>query len=308
MGPRRHAADVTDANVVLGRIDPEKPNGRHRDQLDVDAARSAMGKLGTKLGLGLGTDGGSDLRGRQSTHGWPHPSVVDRTRARSARIHPRCLRRRRSRAWRALVRKSASARCWSHFTPACCAPWAASSANVRYDYSRTVERAIDDIEPVAFRRRSCASSARKGEAQIKASQTTIDRIASATGSTCPISAKSIRCASGRTRLAAARYAEAFKEAYAAEFGNTLGNIPVVVVNVRTTVEGVRPAAPTKTARSRATGPRRNREGAATFISGSWIDTPIYARGDLNPVMIQAGRPSSSRPNHDGRAAGHEDPR
>lgn len=43
---------VTDANVVLGRIDPENPIGGQLDRLDVDAARDAIAReVGAPLGL-----------------------------------------------------------------------------------------------------------------------------------------------------------------------------------------------------------------------------------------------------------------
>ncbi|GGB43422.1 hydantoinase [Roseibium aquae] len=44
---------VTDANVVLGRIDPENPIGGKLDRLDVDAAKAAIDEhVGKALGLG----------------------------------------------------------------------------------------------------------------------------------------------------------------------------------------------------------------------------------------------------------------
>ena len=45
---------MTDANVVLARINADDPIGlTNLDRLDVAAARGAIGKLGERLGLGV---------------------------------------------------------------------------------------------------------------------------------------------------------------------------------------------------------------------------------------------------------------
>ncbi len=44
---------VTDANVVLARIDPSRPIGIERESLDIEAARAAIGALGEKIGLSV---------------------------------------------------------------------------------------------------------------------------------------------------------------------------------------------------------------------------------------------------------------
>ena len=72
---------VTDANVVLGRIDWRSPIGRaEQAALDIDAARVAVGRLSESLGLSLEATAESDRRGGQSEHGRPHPAAVGRTR------------------------------------------------------------------------------------------------------------------------------------------------------------------------------------------------------------------------------------
>jgi N-methylhydantoinase A len=80
---------------------------------------------------------------------------------------------------------------------------------------------------------------------------------------------------------------AFNEAYKAEFGNTLAGIPVMVINVRTTVEGKR----------KRVERHVNGAGAAQAATahasrrvhfGQWMDTPIFRRGDLKPGMTIAG--------------------
>ena len=64
---------------------------------------------------------------------------------------------------------------------------------------------------------------------------------------------------------------AFNEAYKAEFGNTLAGIPVMIINVRTTVEGKRKRAPsgTRTAPPPRKPRRRMRNARSTSANG-WI--------------------------------------
>ena len=80
---------------------------------------------------------------------------------------------------------------------------------------------------------------------------------------------------------AARLREAFLSAYAKEFGNTLGDIPVVVVNLRTVASGKRNvtrSAPQSGTSEGAPAPRSRRP----VHIGRWLDTPIYHRDDLHP--------------------------
>jgi N-methylhydantoinase A len=85
----------------------------------------------------------------------------------------------------------------------------------------------------------------------------------------------------------ARMIQAFEDAYRAEFGNTLAGIPVMVINVRTTVEGKR--API-TRQMNGTGSARGAQPHAKrrVHFGQWMDTPIYRRADLKPGMTVAG--------------------
>jgi N-methylhydantoinase A len=80
---------------------------------------------------------------------------------------------------------------------------------------------------------------------------------------------------------------AFNEAYKAEFGNTLAGIPVMVINVRTTVEGKRKRIERHINGAGAAGdPQAHARRQVHF--GRWIDTPIFRRSDLKPGMTVAG--------------------
>ena len=82
-------------------------------------------------------------------------------------------------------------------------------------------------------------------------------------------------------------AAAFHEAYAHEFGNTLGGIPVVVVNLRTSVTGLRkrPAEESRDAVERSVAqPKARRQ---VFFDG-WAETQVFDRTALVPGMAFDG--------------------
>jgi N-methylhydantoinase A len=84
-----------------------------------------------------------------------------------------------------------------------------------------------------------------------------------------------------------RMTMAFADAYRAEFGNTLAGIPVMIINVRTTVEGQRQRAERQmNGAASAQAPAVHAQRRVHF--GKWTDTPIYRRGDLKPGMAFAG--------------------
>ena len=70
---------VTDANVVMGRINADRPIGGKLDRLDVDAAKAALTKhVAEPLGL-PGRSGGSGCESRQRQDGGRYSGRVDRT-------------------------------------------------------------------------------------------------------------------------------------------------------------------------------------------------------------------------------------
>jgi N-methylhydantoinase A len=162
-----------------------------------------------------------------------------------------------------------------------------ASANVRYDYSRTVERTITDINPSDIAQ-IMREQRGEGEAQIKRDDAGTQTLSvthfvdmSYLGQ---IHAMRVPVEAG---WSVARMVQAFEDAYRTEFGNTLAGIPVMVINVRSTVEGKRA---TITRHMNGAGSARAPQPSATrrVHFGKWIDTPIYRRADLKPGMTFAG--------------------
>jgi N-methylhydantoinase A len=82
-------------------------------------------------------------------------------------------------------------------------------------------------------------------------------------------------------------AEAFYGVYQREYGNMLGDIPLVLVSLKTVVRGVRadvrpkPEAPSRPQPAEAWATR-------PVYFGRWIDTPIYDRARFKPGMTFTG--------------------
>jgi N-methylhydantoinase A len=85
----------------------------------------------------------------------------------------------------------------------------------------------------------------------------------------------------------ARLASAFEDAYRMEFGNTLGDIPIVLTSLKATVSVTPPGRikrPSQAINQRPAVPNGRRE---IFFHG-WRDSAVYHRADLDPGMTFQG--------------------
>jgi N-methylhydantoinase A len=278
---------VTDANVVLARIDPSRPIGIERESLDIESARTAMGALGAKLGLSVEETAEAIL------------AVVNQRMA--GRIRLLSIERGHDPRDFALVAFGGAgpvhgaalmqevgigAMLVPPYPGVLCAMGCAS-ASVRYDYSRTVERVITEIDPKDIAQIMREQRA-EGEAQVRASETPVEVLSAMhyvdMAYLGQIHAMRVPVEAG---WSFEQMTAAFNDAYKAEFGNTLAGIPVMVINVRTTVEGKRKRAERHMNGAAAThAPKAYAQRRVHF--GKWIDTPIFRRTDLKPGMTVAG--------------------
>jgi N-methylhydantoinase A len=280
-------ATVTDANVVLARIDPSRPIGVERESLDFESARAAIGALGAKLGLGIEQTAEAIL------------AVVNQRMA--GRIRLLSIERGHDPRDFALVAFGGAgpvhgaalmqevgigAMLVPPYPGVLCAMGCAS-ANVRYDYSRTVERVIGELDLGQVRQIMCEQR-QEGEAAIRASEAPVETL-SAVHAVDMAYLGQIHAM--RVPVEAdwsfERMTQAFNEAYRAEFGNTLAGIPVMVINVRTTVEGRRRRG-TRHVNGGASAGAATAHAKRRVHFGQWLDTHIYRRGDLKPGMTVAG--------------------
>jgi N-methylhydantoinase A len=278
---------VTDANVVLARIDPSRPIGIERESLDIANARAAMATLGAKIGLGVEDTAEAIL------------AVVNQRMA--GRIRLLSIERGHDPRDFALVAFGGAgpvhgaalmqevgigAMLVPPYPGVLCAMGCAS-ANVRYDYSRTIERLIAEIDGASIAQIMREQRA-EGEAAIRASKAPVD-VLTATHAIDMAYLGQIHAMRVPVEVdwTVERMTGAFNDAYRAEFGNTLAGIPVMVINVRTTVEGKRkPAERRLNGAASAETPKASAQRPVHF--GQWHDTPIYRRPDLRSGMTIVG--------------------
>ncbi len=273
---------VTDVNATLARINADHPIGlRHLASLDIDAARRAIGALGERIGLGveataeailtvvnqrmagrtrlLSVEQGHDPRdfvlvafgGAGPLHG---AAIMREVGVRTMLIPPH---------------------------PGVLCALGCAIADIRYDRSQTVERRVGDLDP-AWVRDILDDQRHWGEAQLAEGGTPVERVVTTHAAEMSYAGQihtlRVPVEAGWTP---ARMSEAFQEVYRREYGNTLGDIPIVLVSLKTAVRGVRPGHGRRAAF--AVEPRRaTPAGRRPVYFGGWIDTPIYDRAALRP--------------------------
>ena len=274
---------VTDANVVLGRINPGSLMNGSDSTLDVDGAREAVRRLGAQLGLGLEQTAEAIL------------AVVNQRMA--GRIRLMSIERGldpRDFAMvafggagplhcGALMRETGVSTMLVPLYPGVLCALGCVYADLRYDISQTVEQRLDKLEPgklagVIARQRE------QGQRQLDESQVPVD-VVTITHAADMAYAGQIH--SLRVTIEpdwdAARLGQAFNSVYREKFGNTLVGIPVVIVILRTIAIGVRSSVAlprSETACAVQATPSAHRP----VHFSQWYDTPVYQRADLAPGM------------------------
>jgi N-methylhydantoinase A len=160
-------------------------------------------------------------------------------------------------------------------------------ADLRYDFSRTVEQRLDLIPPGQI------AAILDGQREEGAAKLRSHGLPDAEIRTAHVADMSYAGQIHSLRVPiepgwpAERFREAFVDMYRQEFGNTLGDIPVMVVNLRTIAMGSRRVASAAVSSKRASGPPEPRSRRPVYVGG-WHDTPIYRREDLVPGHGFAG--------------------
>ncbi len=279
---RRGGSDptVTDANLVLGRINPRSPMTGSDAGLDLEGAQHAVAELGARLGLGpeataeailavVNQRMAGRIRLLSVERGLDPQAFVLVAFGGAGPMHGA-----------ALIREvGVRAMLVPRFPGVLCAMGCAM-ADIRFDFSQTVEKPLAELAAETLAA-ILAAQRREGEAELRRSEAPAARIAATHSADMAyagqIHALRVPVEAGWTP---ARMTAAFNETYCAEFGNTLEGIPVVLVNLRTTVTGQRdaapPAAPAATAASGPPAPAAHRR----VHFGTWHRTPIYRRSDL----------------------------
>jgi N-methylhydantoinase A len=274
---------VTDANVVLGRIDPNSLMNGSDNTLDVEGARKAVRELGEKMGLGLEQTAEAIL------------AVVNQRMA--GRIRLMSIERGldpRDFAMvafggagplhgGALMRETGTSTMLVPLYPGVLCALGCVYADLRYDISQTLEKRLDKLAHGELSG-ILAQQREQGRRQLDESEVPID-VATITHAADMAYAGQIHAL--RVPIEAdwdtARLEQAFNDVYREKFGNTLVDIPVVIVILRTIAIGARSSAELPHSEPGETGAPKA-AGSRPVHFGKWYDTPVYQRTALHPGM------------------------
>ena len=275
---------VTDANVVLSRINPASPMNGSDTSLDVEGARAAVRGLGEKMGLGLEATAEAIL------------AVVNQRMAGRIRLmsierglDPRdfalvAFGGAGPLHGGALMREVGVSTMLVPLYPGVLCALGCVYADLRYDISQTVEKRLDKLVPGELAD-IIARQREQGQQQLNESQVPIDvtTISHAADMAYAGQIHALRVAI-EPDWDSARLEKAFNEVYRATFGNTLADIPVVIVILRTIAVGKRSSASLPQATRFADGGAARPRSSRPVHFNTWYDTPVYVRDDLAPGM------------------------
>ncbi len=271
---------VTDANVALGRIDPEHPIGVG-GSLDVEGAREAIRHLGERMGLGVEQTAEAIL------------TIVENHMA--GRIRLITIERGLDPRNFALVAFGGAGPLHGgrlmkdvgigtllvpRYPGVLCAT-GCLMADIRYDFSQTLSSRVDLIS-MADLRCILDEHVQAGRQRLAEESSGIDDVIVTHHADMAYEGQIHQL---RVEIdpggSTADMAAAFRRAYEGEYHTNLGDLPINVVNVRTTVKGLRPR---ERRHLRAPLERGEPDAARTrrVHFGGWVETPVYERDSLLP--------------------------
>ncbi|GHE03245.1 hydantoin utilization protein A [Defluviimonas sp. 20V17] len=285
---------LTDANLVLGRINAARPIGGKLDRLDLKAARAAIARsVGDPLGLSPERAAEAVLRVANAKMAGAIRLVSIERGHDPARFHAMPFGGGGALHVGALIADCGLRGALVPRYPGVTSALGCVVADMRHDRVRTVNRMLDDLDAPALGREMSAIA--------QELQTLLDRAGVAfagvaqmfeldmlyLGQTHSVAVPLTLPPGGLTRDV---IAAAFDAAYGAEFGRLLDNIPKRVMNLRVAVIGRRPPfdmrvfapAEGRAAQECITGWR------SVFVAGAWQEVPIYDRLSLAVDEAVAG--------------------
>ena len=277
---------VTDANLVLGRINASRAIGT--GSLDVDSARRVLGTLGAALGLTPEEAAEAVIR------------VVNARMAGEIRLitveqghDPRdfalvAFGGAGPLHGAALLRELQIGVMLLPATPGVLCAMGCAMADIRHDFSQTIERTLRQAEDGDAGRLDAGeldavltAQRTSGERELEADRVELDSVEIQ-----HVLDMSYQGQVHRLRVAvepgwpAPRLRAAFVERHRREFGYDLGEADVRVVAARTIVIGRRLSTGLGEAEPGSARPVPRSRRPVFF--GEWFETPIYAREDLTP--------------------------
>ena len=291
-------ATVTDANVVLGRINAERPIGGKLARLDTEAAARAIEEqIGKPLGLGVMQAAEAILR-VANAHMASALRLVSIERGHDPKkftlmpfggggaLHAG-----------ALVREVGLARALVPRFPGVTSALGCVIADMRHDRVHTLNRLLGDIDPVSLRAEMDAAAAALGALVDRAGVAFTGRSVlheldmSYLGQTHTVAVKLNLAPDGSGTLTHDSIADAFTAVYQGAYGRVLPGVAMRVLNLRSAVIGHRPKIDLAPLAPHAdTTLEAAREGSRRVWFGGWHEAAVFARLAL-PVGCEIAGPA-----------------
>ncbi len=239
---------LTDANVVLGRINAERPIGGALAQLDVEAARRAiLDHVGTPLGLDAETAAEAVVRVANACMAGAIRLVSIERGHDPQRFAVVAFGGGGALHVGALIREVGLKAALVPRFPGVTSALGCVIADIRHDQVQTVNLPLDGVDAAALDRRLVAEAA-AARAVVEAAGLLVERIDTVfeadmhyAGQTHTVAAPlPLAVRDGSTGVTEAAVRGAFEDAYRAQFGRVLPGVGVRLVNLRTAAIGRRP--------------------------------------------------------------------
>lgn len=280
---------VTDANVVLGRINPESPIGGEISRLDVEGAAKALEKaVGAPLGMDATAAAEAVIRvANARMAGAIRLASIERGHD-PARFIAMPFGGGGALHAGALIREVGLAGALSPRYPGVLSALGAGIADMRRDYVQTINRPLEAIDPKTLSHQidefwQAGLKALSGAGvPLTAKRAELELDMHYQGQTHAIA---VPVAGGENpkdwRLAQDAIQSAFEDSYRAAYGRLLDGPAIRVMNLRLAVIGARP--PFDLARLKPDGGDKAaaaRGQRKLFADGAWHDADVYARLEL----------------------------
>jgi len=288
---------VTDANVVLGRIDPENPIGGKLDRLDVDAAARAIDThVGAPLGLDTLAAAEAILRVANSRmagairlvsieRGFDPKRFAFMPFGGGGALHAG-----------AMLAEVGIARAIVPRYPGVTSAMGCVIADMRQDFVQTVNSLVDTLDPAALAgfmqdhadRGLAMLTAARSRFEAREVRYELDMAYVGQTHTVPVSL-TVETREGRVQPPGRdEIAAAFDAAYAATFGRLLKNGVRRILNLRSAVIGRRPKFDLETLAPKGAGTTAPKATRPVHFGDRWHDTAIHDRLALPVGAVIAG--------------------
>jgi N-methylhydantoinase A len=296
---------LTDANVVLGRINAERPIGGGQARLDVRAAKEAILKhVGAPLGLGAVEAAGAIVRVANARMAGAIRLVSIERGHDPGRFAIMPFGGGGALHAGALIGEVGLARAIVPRFPGITSALGCVIADLRHDHVETVNLMLDGFDAAGLEARMIASG-EAARAVVEAAGVAVERIdviyeldMHYRGQTHTIAAPlPVTLEGNRIGLSVEIVRAAFEASYRRQFSRLLPDIPVRIVSLRTAAIGRRPLfdlaalkpAPWLVLEAARLGAR------AVWFSGGWLMSTIWSRLDLpcgavieGPAVLEQG--------------------